>query len=57
MFTSKISVRISRPLDEVFIYVADAPNRRQSRYSPQTHHNARAEKTSCSRNGLFKPWT
>ena len=29
MFTRKVSVRISRPLDEVFTYVADARNRPQ----------------------------
>jgi uncharacterized membrane protein len=29
MFTRKVSVRISRPLDEVFRYVADARNRPQ----------------------------
>jgi uncharacterized membrane protein len=29
MFTSKVTVQISRPLDEVFTYVADARNRPQ----------------------------
>jgi uncharacterized membrane protein len=29
MFSSKVAIRISRPLDEVFTYVADARNRPQ----------------------------
>jgi uncharacterized membrane protein len=43
MFTSKVAVRISRPLDEVFAYVADARNRPQWDESVESEELTSAE--------------